>query len=102
MVAEVLGNVIVVPSVPARVRVFDTDNVLALVTVKAPVLEVIVKPLIEVAVAAPSTGVVNVIPAKVRAPDERFNATEVVPIKVLLVIAESVNAIVLRVVDGLK
>ena len=50
--------------------------------------------LIEVAVATPNTGVVNVIPAKVRAPDERFNATEVVPIKVLLVIAESVSATV--------
>jgi hypothetical protein len=45
--------------VPARVRVFDTDNVLALVTVKVPVLKVIVKPLIVVADATPKVGVVS-------------------------------------------
>jgi hypothetical protein len=47
------------PSVPVNVRVFETDNVLALVIVKTPVEDVIVNPLIEVAVATPNVGVVK-------------------------------------------
>jgi hypothetical protein len=40
--------------------VFDAVNVLPLVIVKAPVLDVMVRPLMEVAVAAPRAGVTNV------------------------------------------
>jgi len=58
--ALVEGNVIVVESVPARVILLETDKVFAFVTVKVPVEEVIVSPLILVAVAAPKVGVINV------------------------------------------
>ena len=47
-------------SVPARVSVLLADNVLPLVTVRVPVLLVIVRPLTLVAVAAPMFGVVSV------------------------------------------
>ena len=48
IVADVVGNVIVVESVPARVMELFAVNVLALATVKVPVDAVIPKPLIEV------------------------------------------------------
>ena len=60
MVAEVDGKVMVVLSVPAKVRVLLAERVLPLVKVKVPVEEVIVKPLTVVAVATPKVGVTNV------------------------------------------
>lgn len=60
MVADVLGKVIVVESVPARVSVLLAERVLPFVTVRVPVEEVIVRPFTEVAVAAPIVGVVSV------------------------------------------
>ena len=94
IVAEVVGNVIVVPSVPARVRVFDTDNVFRFVIVSIPVVVVIVSPLTVVAVAAPIFGVVSVgevartiepepvvvFPRAVRVPDVG-KVTFVIPVK---------------------
>ena len=59
-VSEVPGKVMVVPSVPARVRVLLTVRVFALVTVRVPVLVVIVSPLKEVAVMAPEKAVAPV------------------------------------------
>ena len=47
-------------SVPENERVLETDSVLPLVRVKVPVEEVMVSPLIEVAVAAPRVGVIKV------------------------------------------
>jgi len=60
MVADVPGNVIVVPSVPAKVSVFEPVKVLPFAMVNVPVLDVSVKPLTLVAVAAPRTGVTSV------------------------------------------
>jgi hypothetical protein len=60
MLAEVLGNVIVVLSVPARVSVLFTVTVFPLATVNVPVVVVMMRPLMLVAVAAPSTGVTSV------------------------------------------
>lgn len=60
IVADVEGNVIVVESVPARVMVLFETSVFPLATVRTPVVVVIVKPLIEVAVATPKVGVMNV------------------------------------------
>lgn len=62
IVAEVEGNVIVVPSVPASVRVFDAVSVLPLATVKTADVAgaVIVNLLTLVAVAAPNDGVTRV------------------------------------------
>lgn len=54
----VLGNVIVVPSVPAKVSVLLAVRVLPFATVNVPVLVVIVRPLTLVAVATPRVGVV--------------------------------------------
>lgn len=65
IVAEVVGNVITVESVPERVRVFVTENTFKLVIVSVPVEEVMVNPFIEVAVATPISGVVNVGEVKV-------------------------------------
>jgi len=48
------------PSVPARVRVLLSVNVFPAAIVNVPVPVVMVLPLIEVAVAAPSVGVVSV------------------------------------------
>ena len=59
-VAEVVGNVMVVPSVPLSVIVFVVVRVLAFEIVRAPVLVLIVRPLREVAVATPKTGVTRV------------------------------------------
>lgn len=53
-------NVNVVPLVPARVRELDAVSVFPLATVSEPVLPVIVRPLILVAVATPRTGVISV------------------------------------------
>jgi hypothetical protein len=60
MVWDVPGNVIVVESVPANVIEFENEAVFPFVIVRVPVEEVIVSPLILVAVAAPKVGVVNV------------------------------------------
>lgn len=60
IVCVVEGKVITVESVPERVSVLVTANVFALVSVRIPVEAVIVNPLIEVAVATPKTGVINV------------------------------------------
>lgn len=54
----VLGNVIVVPSVPAKISVLLAVMVLPFATVNVPVLVVIVRPLTLVAVATPRVGVV--------------------------------------------
>jgi hypothetical protein len=63
----------VVLSVPARVRVLLTDRVLPLVTVRVPVLLVMVRPLTLVAVAAPMFGVVSVgLVANTLLPDPVF------------------------------
>lgn len=59
-VAEVAGNVIVVESVPASVSELLTDSVFRLVIVSVPVELVSVRPLMLVAEAAPSVGVVSV------------------------------------------
>ena len=59
-VAEVLGKVMVVASVPARVRVLLTVNVFPAANVNVPVELVIVMALSVVAVAAPRTGVIKV------------------------------------------
>ena len=50
-----LGNVIVVESVPARVKVLVTANVLELVMVRVPVVVEMVRPLTVVGVIAPAT-----------------------------------------------
>ena len=50
----------VTPSVPSMVIVLRTENVLPFVRLKVPVLPVIVRPLMLVAVAAPRTGVTKV------------------------------------------
>ena len=60
MVAEVVGKVIVVPSVPARIIELLAVRVFAAAIVKVPVEAVIVSPLIEVAVATPIFGVTRV------------------------------------------
>jgi hypothetical protein len=60
MVAVVVGNVIVVESVPESVRVFVTASVLAFVSVNVPVVVEMVSPLKLVPVAAPSTGATKV------------------------------------------
>ena len=60
IVAEVVGKVITVLSVPAKVSEFEAVKVFRFVMVRVPVLEVIVKPLILVAVATPKVGVVKV------------------------------------------
>jgi hypothetical protein len=60
IVALVLGNVITVLSVPESVNVLVAASVLAFVIVSAPVLDVIVRPLMLVAVATPRTGVMRV------------------------------------------
>jgi hypothetical protein len=60
IVAVVVGNVITVLSVPESVRVFVTANVFAFVSVNVPVVAVMMSPLMLVAVATPSTGVVSV------------------------------------------
>jgi len=62
-------------SVPVKVKVLLTDNVLALVTVNVPVLVVIANPLILVAVATPSAGVVS--------DGLVSNTTEPVPVEVV-------------------
>ena len=54
------GNVIETLSVPYRFIELLTVNVFPFTTVNVPVELVIVKPLIEVAVAAPNIGVTNV------------------------------------------
>lgn len=59
IVAEVVGNVITVLSVPESVIVFVTARVFAFVIVIVPVVVVIVSPLTDVAVATPSTGVTS-------------------------------------------
>lgn len=59
-VAEVAGNVNVVLSVPARVRLLFTAKVLPLARSNVPVEVSMVKPLTEVAVATPKTGVTKV------------------------------------------
>jgi hypothetical protein len=70
------GNVIVVLSVPARVSVLLADKVLPLVTVRVPVLLVIVSPLTLVAVAAPIFGVVRLGDvAKTKEPDPVSSVT---------------------------
>lgn len=58
--AEVVGNVITVESVPLRVSPFVTANVLALVSVNVPVDAVSVRPFMLVAAATPRIGVVSV------------------------------------------
>jgi hypothetical protein len=60
-VQEVVGNVIVVESVPAKVRVLEQVNVLPLAIVKVQEVAGAVRAtlLIEVAVATPKTGVTN-------------------------------------------
>jgi len=60
MVADVDGNVIVVLSVPDKVRLLLKVRVLAAEPVSVHVPVVSVLPLIVVAVAAPSAGVVRV------------------------------------------
>ena len=50
----------VFPSVPAKVRLAEAARVLPLVISKVPVVVSIIKPLIEVAVATPKTGVTKV------------------------------------------
>ena len=55
-----LGNVIVVPSVPAKVRLLLTASVLPFVNVNVPVVLVIVRPLKLVPVATTRTGVTSV------------------------------------------
>jgi hypothetical protein len=70
MVAEVVGNVIVVLSVPVKVRVFWKVSVFPAVPVSVYVPVVKVLPLIVVAVAAPREGVVKEgLVVAVRAPD---------------------------------
>ena len=59
-VSLLLGNVMVVESVPAKVSELLTVKVLALASVRAPVVEVILNPLIEVAVVTPKAGVTRV------------------------------------------
>ena len=58
IVAEVVGNVIVVESVPAKVSVFDAVSVLLAASVSVPVPVVIVFPLTDVGVIAPRLNVV--------------------------------------------
>lgn len=58
IVADVEGNVMVVPSDPEKVREFVTATVLALVIVNVPVEEVIVSPLTLVGVIAPRVSVI--------------------------------------------
>lgn len=60
IVAEVLGKVRVVPSVPERTRELVAERVFRLVILSVPVLGVRVRPLIVVAVAAPMVGVTSV------------------------------------------
>lgn len=114
IVAEVVGKVMVVESVPSKVRVFATLKVFPLVMVRVPVEEVIVSPFIEVAVATPKVGVVRtgevnvllvrvsvvalptrvsvalgnvIVPVvlKVVVPDPEIEVTSVLPLKTLLV-----------------
>jgi len=56
----VLGNVMVVPSVPSKVRLLFTAKVLPLARSNVPVEVSMVKPLTLVAVATPKTGVTKV------------------------------------------
>lgn len=60
IVAEVVGNVMTVESVPDRVSEFVTANTFAFVIVIVPVEGVMVSPFMLVAVATPSTGVTRV------------------------------------------
>lgn len=60
IVAEVLGKVITVESVPDSVKVLVTDRVFRFVMVNVPVEVVMVRLLIEVAVATPRAGLVRV------------------------------------------
>lgn len=77
-VAEVVGNVITVESVPEKVSVFVTAKVLRFVIVKVPVEEVTVRPLILVAVATPKTGVMRVgVLASTTAPEPVVEAAEI-------------------------
>lgn len=55
IVAEVVGNVITVESVPDSVSVFVTANVFKLVSVSVPVVVEMVSPFTEVGVMAPAT-----------------------------------------------
>lgn len=64
-VPEVEGNVIVVPLVPDNVSVWVTESVFPAVIVKVPVVVVIMRPFIEVAVATPNEGAVNTGDVKV-------------------------------------
>jgi len=101
------GNVIVVLSVPAKVNVLLTESVLAFVTVSVPVEDVMVRPLMEVAVATPRTGVTRVgVVARTMLPEPVVvlpravtvplvgNVSVVVPVTVNVVAnaPESVNA----------
>jgi hypothetical protein len=74
MVAEVLGKVMVVESVPSRVKVFKKLRVLPAVPVKVYVPVVKVFPLMVVAVAAPRVGVTRVGEV------EKTTLVEVVPV----------------------
>ena len=58
-VSDAPGNANEVASVPVNVRLLEIVNVLAFASASVPVVELIVRPLIEVANAAPSVGVTN-------------------------------------------
>ena len=69
------GKVMVVESVPAKVRELLTVRVLPFETVSVPVVEVMTSPLMEVAEATPNEGVVKVWLVAIRFPLE--NVTDV-------------------------
>src|SRR5688572_18803886 len=108
MVAVVEGNVIVVPSVPARVSVFDAESVLPLVIVRVPVEEVMVRPLMVLFVRAseparvakvPVVGRVTlvapvVVSVKLFAPDVMKSAAKVRLPETITVLAASPGLIV--------
>tara|TARA_R110000822_G_scaffold243390_1_gene372328 strand:- start:126 stop:566 length:441 start_codon:yes stop_codon:yes gene_type:complete len=97
-VPVVEGNVMVVLSVPASVSVLLTDNVLPLVIVSDPVVDVTVKPLKLVPVATPTLGVTRVGDvAKTIAPVPATAFVRVVPAYVIVVTSGAVSVLLVNV-----
>jgi hypothetical protein len=72
MVAPTEGKVMVVPSLPERVREFVTENVLEFVSVNVPVLVENVIPLTEVGVMAPAIMVSAGVAPPLEEPEKPF------------------------------